>query len=95
ATLTAEANITQTAIIAFQQTEFALSFTPTFTSTPNPTSTPQPTLTPITDIREEVAPDAPTPTQNITDLLPLICAGLAVLGFLVIVLVIFVRRNEK
>ncbi len=93
ATQTAIANITQTAIIAFQQTEFALSATATFTS--QPTSTPNPTLTPITELIEEIAPDAPVPTQAITDFLPLICGGLIALAFLIMVLVIFARRNSQ
>jgi VWFA-related protein len=67
----------------------------TQTALAQPTSTPQPTLTPITELTEVTAPDAPAPTQAITDFIPLICAGLAILGFLMMVLVVFVRRNQE
>lgn len=103
-TLTADYNNTLTQVAISEQTQTALAInaqatqqaiSATETALAQPTSTPNPTLTPITELTEITAPDAPIPTQAITDFLPLICAGLAVLGFLVIVLVIFVRRNQN
>jgi VWFA-related protein len=96
ATYDASLLLTATAIIeSATLTAQANNDNATQTALAQPTSTLQPTLTPITELTEITAPDAPIPTQAITDFLPLICAGLAILAFLVIILVVFVRRNQE
>jgi len=102
-TLTADYNDALTQVVISEQTQTALAvnaqatqqaISATETALAQPTSTPNPTLTPITELTEITAPDAPIPTQAITDFLPLICGGLIALAFLIMVLVIFVRRNN-
>jgi len=96
ATYEASLLLTATAIIeSATLTAQANNDNATQTALAQPTSTLQPTLTPITELTEITAPDAPIPPQAITDFLPLICAGLAILAFLVILLVVFVRRNQE